>query len=306
MDLKSQYEAYENSKRIKHIADEETAKRLSIPVGSEYTTFPPPTTKEEAFERLEKYTGLIHLDSHIRGFKTFFPINQRTLNDELKKLNQFIDKADKINVTEAFTKRGSNQLETQYFEYLKWKYDFYKNETFDNLESYFNFFPTELVFVYGKYFLYKNWIEDQIKNINPIQDTSKTENDLKVTAIGSNENPEKLENKSQYLDIIQDHLEENDFVNDGSYQNLVNALDVYFDLGVFPQPTIQIKFSRVAKIKIGWALNNIHREAKPNEALSYEYLKYAKENLSIFKEYPLEEMNFRKSNLYKMFTQKPK
>lgn len=522
-DLKSQYEAYEASKRIHLFADKETAERLNIEIGSEYTIFPPPTTKEEAFERLTMYTGLIHLESYISLYKSKLPLKLRPLQDELKTLTDFIDEADKLSTSDAF--KGINIIAEKkfHYEYLKFKHGYYENLEYNNSE----FFTPDAVFVFGKYFLYKEWLEEEIRKQNPlkghtlVQDHKnklksleqinpkrditiferikrelntiqwifasqtlkkdkdlhnllnedgrycrvinirsdrqlnliedykqhytdrfekantrvvvknelieiyrtalliikvyektvsyqnpiikelfdsytknpsllnedldfrtmiilvvdyqpyniifgydsnsndygtvftirdfnyETSNDdlvdfcfslinfintfeipelqiddnadkmgslkdhLKVEIVNRSENPElfeeskSVEYKSQYVEMIQDHLEEIHFANDGSYQNLVSALDIYFDLGVFPMPYKQINFNRVNKKKIGWALNNIYREAKPNQSLSLEYLKYAKENLSLFKQYPLDESNFRKSNLYKMFTQKP-
>lgn len=163
MDLKSQYEAYENSKRVFHISDNQTAERMNIPVGSEYTSFPPPTTKEEAFERLKMYTGLIQLEYFIKNFKLRFPINLRTLKDELKTLTDFIDEAEEISTVDAFTNKNVFAVKRNHYEYLKWKYGYYENLAYNGYE----FFSTDAVYVYGKYFLYKKWIEEQITELTP-------------------------------------------------------------------------------------------------------------------------------------------
>lgn len=166
MDLKSQWEAYEASKRVHHIADKETAERLNIEIGSEYTTFPEPKTKEEAFERLEKHTGLIALDNHIRNFERTFDKSKRTLSDQLEKLQSFIDRAEKISTADAFKHIGISFNNRYHYEYLKWKYGFYKKQQF---YGYSTFFPSELIEVYSKYVLFKKWLEEQIIELTPKQ-----------------------------------------------------------------------------------------------------------------------------------------
>lgn len=163
MDFKSQYEAYEESKRVKQIADNETSERLKIPLGSEYTIFPPPSTKQEAFEKLKMYTGLIHLDSHVKEFKRKFPINLRTLKDELKTLDAFIDEAEKLSTVDAFTNKSSSSVRRNHYEYLRWKYGYYENLEYTD----YDFFSVDAEFVYGKYFLYKKWLQEQVAALTP-------------------------------------------------------------------------------------------------------------------------------------------
>lgn len=163
MDFKSQYEAYEDSKRVTQIADNETSERLKIPVGSEYTIFPPPCTKQEAFERLKMYTGLIHLDSYVKAFKLRFPINLRTLKDELKTLDTFIEEAEKLSTVDAFTNKSGSSARRNHYEYLKWKYGYYENVEYNN----YDFFSADAEYVYGKYFLYRKWLQEQIGALTP-------------------------------------------------------------------------------------------------------------------------------------------
>ncbi|WP_338841242.1 hypothetical protein [Flavobacterium ginsenosidimutans] len=163
MDFKSQYEAYENSKRVTQIADNETSERLKIPVGSEYTIFPPPSTKQEAFERLKMYTGIIHLDSYVKAFRQRFPINLRTLSDELKTLDAFIVEAEELSTVDAFTNKSGSSVKRNHYEYLKWKYGYYENLEFND----YDFFSADAEFVYGKYFLYKKWLQEQIGVLTP-------------------------------------------------------------------------------------------------------------------------------------------
>ncbi|HEY1195542.1 hypothetical protein [Flavobacterium sp.] len=163
MDFKSQYEAYEDSKRVTQIADDETSERLKIPVGSEYTIFPPPSTKQEAFERLKMYTGLIHLDSYVKAFRRRFPINLRTLRDELKILEAFIEEAEELSTVDAFTNKSGSSVRRNHYEYLKWKYGYYENLEYND----YDFFSADAEIVYGKYFLYKKWLQEQIGTLTP-------------------------------------------------------------------------------------------------------------------------------------------
>lgn len=177
-DLESQYKAYEHSVRERNVSffTQEDVDRIferygtKEEVGVRYTSFPLPETKEEAFERLENYTGLIAADSNIQDFKRRFPINLRTLRDELKVLTNFIAEAEALSTTEAFRPTGSiymarakdNLLAIKH-EYLKWKYDYYKNAVYTNWHS---FFSDNLILTYGKYFVYKDWIEKEIQKLN--------------------------------------------------------------------------------------------------------------------------------------------
>ena len=89
MNIKERYEAFENNKRVNLEADEETASRLNIKVGEKYSIFPEPKNYIEAFERLENYNGLINLELLVDNFKNKFPINERTLNDKIKIIDEF-------------------------------------------------------------------------------------------------------------------------------------------------------------------------------------------------------------------------
>ena len=165
MDLKDRYEAYEKANRITHVAKKGDAKRLGINVGDTYTAFPQPTTKEKAWDKLNNYTSLIHLETLIKIFKRNFPINLRTLKDELAELQKFIDESEKYSTIDAFKGKDEyfKQLHHNY-EYLKLKYGYY-----ENAEYHPNFFSAYTGEVYGKYFVYKNWIEEQIESLSPQQ-----------------------------------------------------------------------------------------------------------------------------------------
>ena len=100
-------------------------------------------------------------------------------------------------------------------------------------------------------------------------------------------------------------FKEEKILSDANYNNLVTALNQYFENGKFPKLNNQINVNRVNKKRFGWALNEIFRANKNNnESLPIDYLRFAKENISIFEDASFDENNYLKSNLYKYFTTK--
>ncbi|MBC7488396.1 MAG: hypothetical protein H7282_16785 [Cytophagaceae bacterium] len=92
-------------------------------------------------------------------------------------------------------------------------------------------------------------------------------------------------------------------MTDANYNALVNALEQYFTTGSFPPIPHEIKVGKVNKKKFGWALSQLYRNEKSN-TLSVEYLLFAKQHISLFKDVELDTNNLLKSNLYKYFTTK--
>lgn len=110
------------------------------------------------------------------------------------------------------------------------------------------------------------------------------------------------------LDIIEKWLfpfKEESILTNENYNNLVSALKHYFDNGEFPLLNNKIEVKKVNIKRFGWSLNQIFRaEKNNNEKLPIEYLRFAKENITIFKDASFNESNYLKSNLYKYFTTK--
>jgi hypothetical protein len=115
----------------------------------------------------------------------------------------------------------------------------------------------------------------------------------------------KTDNDNEFLhSSIEDWL--NDFKNNMTqidYTNLTQAIKYYFLNGKFPTMDRKINIGKVNKKRLGWALNKIYGSQRSN-ALPMEYLRFAKDNISIFANVDFDEQNFRKSNLYKYFTTK--
>jgi hypothetical protein len=87
---------------------------------------------------------------------------------------------------------------------------------------------------------------------------------------------------------------------DEDYNLLTNSLLSYFKNGKFPKLEKKITFKRCNKKKIGWALNEIYTFCK-TEHLSVEYLRFACENINLFKNDTINETKFQDSNIYKYF-----
>lgn len=102
-----------------------------------------------------------------------------------------------------------------------------------------------------------------------------------------------------YLCAFKDRIDNDD------YTILVQAIEDYFRKGEFPKLIKNIKVAKVNKKRFGWALNQIYRSQK-NDPLPFEYLLFAKENISLFVSVDpkFNEKRFRVSNTYKYFTKK--
>lgn len=88
------------------------------------------------------------------------------------------------------------------------------------------------------------------------------------------------------------------------YDILVSALAQYFETGIFPDDVSVIRVQRINKKAFGWILYSIYTVLKPEEKLSYQYLLFAKQNISKFQRDDLPEVGYSKCNLYRYFTQK--
>lgn len=127
--------------------------------------------------------------------------------------------------------------------------------------------------------------------------------------IGINEQTNKTNKENNFKQsIIEDYLlpfkEENILVQ-VDYTNLVDLLVHYFDKQSFPAEISRIKVGRVNVKRFGWALNEIFKAHNSNnEKLPIEYLRFAKQNISIFEGVSFDENNYLKSNLYKYFKTK--
>lgn len=129
---------------------------------------------------------------------------------------------------------------------------------------------------------------------------------LKFDSSQNDETDAAQENNDHILSTIHEYLEVvKANLPDPDYTTLTTALRQYFETGKFPTIKNVIRVNKVNVKKFGWALNEIYRKCKDdNSNLPIEYLQFAKENISIFKDVPFDKQNYLTSNLYKYFTTK--
>ena len=175
-------EMYENSERIEWIVSETDATRLNtrpgkdtVQVGEKETQLPPLETKEKAWERLVKLDAQqIFENLQIRWME--FPDNKNpeVIQDKLTGINKFIKEAENLNRIEALEKP---EFRCRKQEYLRIKHKYYDKNFCGTKDgwSIIGRTPIDLIIagVYAEYFLFKNWLEqrlkEQIDNNEPTQ-----------------------------------------------------------------------------------------------------------------------------------------
>ena len=162
------------------------------------------------FERLHKHHGQRVCESYKRIFSEIYGDgNYKIISDQLDKLNEFIEDSESVSTVDTFidpinsismnriwmtiSKRikertnSDENLKLQNDIYLKYlieysrlKHGYYKNRIF--ISSYITFFSSIAAEVYGKYFLYKQWLEDKRneleKKLPPQQTTEQMKENL--------------------------------------------------------------------------------------------------------------------------------
>lgn len=107
--------------------------------------------------------------------------------------------------------------------------------------------------------------------------------------------------KGKTVEIINKHLSQCMHLIH-PYDKLVQYLESYFDFGSFPLQVKSIKVSKVNKKAFATLLNEIYIDFKSeNEQLSYDYVLFAKKNISIYKSNILKKSNFTKCTMYTYF-----
>ncbi|HTB99319.1 MAG TPA: hypothetical protein VK705_01415 [Ferruginibacter sp.] len=136
-----------------------------------------PQNEEEAFELFKNYYAAIQCELQKHFFETNYKVwNKASIEAELKEIEDWIKKADKISYKDAVIGTNNvilNQQEGLY-EYLRLKNGFYKGYLM-TWEQHNN--SSLSAMVYGRYFLFYEFLKEQIKNIvaQPIE--AKQKND---------------------------------------------------------------------------------------------------------------------------------
>ncbi len=137
----------------------------SLNVGDEQLIIPEPDNKDEAFERLEKLHGQRVFEILVYAFEKKYEANDPVpLSNELGKINDFISKAKELDIDKAFA--GKDSLEKT-GEYLRLKHGYYKKNRVEFVKglSELDFFGKHAPVVFGKYFLFKDWLSERYNSL---------------------------------------------------------------------------------------------------------------------------------------------
>ncbi|WP_295229824.1 hypothetical protein [uncultured Chryseobacterium sp.] len=154
---------YEQSIRIYKKASLEDAERLRCSEGEIYSVLPEPTNYEEAIERFKELDGRRSFELLRMNFLKKYGNTPtlKVINDELLSIYKFISEANQASTEKAF----KNQDHSDHLEYLRLENKFYQNTSLP-FGNYFNFFNSNSQYIYGKYFLYKDWLEQLQKQLS--------------------------------------------------------------------------------------------------------------------------------------------
>ncbi|OOQ59830.1 hypothetical protein [Mucilaginibacter pedocola] len=145
---------YEGTIRLSAVADEQTALRMEVPVGTPYTYIPEPQSDREAFLRLKFMMGPQVCEFLIREFnRKYQEPTAEVYVSELAPLKKFTEHADYGLIISAF-ERHDNDHER---EYLRILHGYYENHRCEQ------HIGNTAALVYGKYILYQEWLEKQLR-----------------------------------------------------------------------------------------------------------------------------------------------
>lgn len=91
-----------------------------------------------------------------------------------------------------------------------------------------------------------------------------------------------------------------------SYDNLKFYLGEFYKTNNLPIKIETIEIDVSNKKNFGWAFNLLNKDLRGNKVgLSFEYLKFIKEYISVYQDFDFSNVNYRDTKLYKYLTTKP-
>lgn len=138
----------------------------------------------------------------------------------------------------------------------------------------------------------KEWIDNLI--ILP-------KNEIKEEEILTKSNEKSNDFKESTIDDYLIEFNQKGYIDDPNYNALKEILKYYFDKGIFAKSLPLIVVKKVAKKKFANALYQLYRDLKIAK-LDVNYLKFAKQHISLFENTSFDEGNYTKCALYKYFT----
>jgi len=157
---------------------EDWDKAIRISTGKNSSEIPPPTNYEE-FEKQLKVFGQRVCESLQWRLSTKYPSgNERIIEEELKDIYQFIELAKKLMVHNTCSNDGTIwNAPVDQIEYSRLLNDYYKK----NFASAVLSECSATALVYGRYFLFKDWLEEQLPKEEKTGDEGNPKNPENLT-----------------------------------------------------------------------------------------------------------------------------
>lgn len=166
---------FEVAERKNKLTEARTTSKNSIRKGSElrigtnHLASKPLRTYEDHFKELTEVRSLNVLKSVIKAFGETYGENpnKRAYEEALNDINQLILEAQQIPLSEAFNKPTNRQPAKDQSDYIKLTNGYYEN-IFNHLRQngakppFLSLFDGNSAYVYAKYVLFKEWLENQI------------------------------------------------------------------------------------------------------------------------------------------------
>ncbi len=254
--MKKSEKYQESISTIKIATKEDVELNPLLKLGKEFIEHPAPQNKKEAIERFQKHNAQRVFESLQLGYyEKYGKLIIRTINDELKDLNSFINTAE----NEFSTKKANEEINgntrhpyDKHLEYLRLKYGYYEKRKYI---GYYTFYTSSAVEVYARYFLYKDWLKAELQKLeNPFKiDYTELMNELeKIGAIETTD--------ANNFNKAMNGFESNDvFIiwNDGSnarrftkafFYNERNVFNKYFRIRNNKKEEIKMRTNHVGEI----------------------------------------------------------
>ncbi|HFK5582661.1 TPA: hypothetical protein ACG0AV_002599 [Elizabethkingia anophelis] len=155
---------YEKSIRIEKRITKDDAQIFGLEEGCLISIIPDPENKSQLIERFEKLyaqSWFETLQDHFIKRKSRCIIHERLFVEELKALDDFIEKTKEISLIEAIEKN----IQSDYHEYLRLEANYYKEANLKFTPNYYDFdyYNPNSEVIYAKYFLYREWLKSELE-----------------------------------------------------------------------------------------------------------------------------------------------
>lgn len=234
---------YEQSISIKKKATKEDCERLNlynlgIKEGDEFIELPEPKNKDELFEQFKNIYAQRICESLQRCFKKKYgKPTKKIIKDELAEINYFIEKANKLSTVKTFENELVAASEDSLHEYSRLKNYFYKKDSKPFNPSVHIYYNSNAALVYGKYFLFKNWLEHELEKTSSNQKEKKQEPEQEEETFKFENNFDNVDYKEVY-NHFKTGLLKTKKLEEGELQNFLIAA---FQNKIVPKNKFKLK-----------------------------------------------------------------